>query len=91
MPSAKELAELREEVRRLRGRIANLHPRDVEPLLDQLSERRRGGREPYVWKAAKGRRPVTVPRHGSKPLTLGVARNVLDDIEALIDELEAGE
>lgn len=83
---------MREEVRRLRARIANVHPRDVEPLLDRLSTRRRGGREPYVWKAAEGRHhPITVPRHGSKPLTKGVARNVLDNIEALIDEREAGE
>jgi predicted RNA binding protein YcfA (HicA-like mRNA interferase family) len=89
VPSPAELQTLREEVRRLRRRIQNIRPREVETILDRLSERRRGGREPYVWKAAPGRRPITVPRHGGATLAEGVARNILDDIDALIDEMEA--
>jgi len=89
MSTREELQDLREEVSRLKRRVASIRPREVEGLLDRLSIRRRGGREPYVWNGPRGERPITVPRHGSRTLAEGTARSILADIEDLIDEREA--
>ena len=82
---------LRDRLMGLRGRLANIKPREAVSLAEAIGRvRRKGGKEPtYVM---HGRPPCRIPSHGSGhqgSLVKWTAKSILDLLEEDLDWLQA--
>jgi len=88
----RKLAKLRRDIEGLRQRLAAIKGRELEKIATRLGRRLAGGRgkePPWVSDELPHRNPITIPRHGgNKDFKPKTARNILDQFELDLDELE---
>jgi len=88
----RKLAEIRRDIEGLRQRPATIKGRELESIVTRLGRRPAGGRgkEPaWISDELPHRNPITIPRHGgNKDLRPKTARNIIEQCELDLDELE---
>jgi hypothetical protein len=90
--NTRKLAKLRREIESLRQRLTTIKGRELESIATRLGRRlatQRGKEPAWVSNELPHRNPISIPRHGGntdfRPKT---ARNILDQFELDLDELE---
>lgn len=90
----KKLVKLRREIEGLRQRLATIKGRELESIATQLGRRlaggtsKRGKEPPWISDELPHRNPITIPRHGGKDFKRKTAKNILEEFELDLDELE---
>jgi uncharacterized Zn finger protein len=88
----KKLAKLKRDIGRLRQRLTTIKGRELESIATRLGRRLEGGKgkePPWISDELPYRNPITIPRHGgNKDLRPKTAKNILEQFELDLDELE---
>jgi hypothetical protein len=84
-----KLRKLRRQLEALRTRPGNIRSVELARLANALGRKRvdRGKEPTFVSELLPQSRPLSIPHH-SKALKQGTARNILDQLEKDIDDLE---
>ncbi len=85
----RKLRQLRKRLQALRARARNIESRELEKLARALGRKRaERGKEPtFISTLLPQSRPLSIPHH-SATLKIGTARNILDQLEKDLDDLE---
>lgn len=85
----RKLSHLRNRLEALRAHAGNIQSRELEALAKALGRKKaKRGKEPtYVSSLLPQSPPLSIPHH-STPLKIGTARNIVDQLEKDIDDLE---
>jgi len=84
-----KLGQLRRRIEALRSRPRGIQSRELEALAKALGRKRSNrGKDPaYISELLPRNPPVTIPHH-SKPLKIGTAINILDQLDRDLNDLE---
>lgn len=85
----RKLRQLRKRLNALRARPGNIKSGELESLARALGRKRANrGKEPtFISEVLPRNRPLSIPHHATT-LKPGTARNILDQLEKDIDDLE---